>query len=144
LFTFSEQKRINNISLKIYILKDVMNFFFKRLDIFIKHSNLNDNKITVETGIANGLIGKARKRGSLSQENISKILYRYKNLNARWLLTGEGEMLIQEETPIQSKDTISIYKELLAEKEKKIDELNREIGRLQGKLEQLNKDTFTE
>jgi hypothetical protein len=73
----------------------------------------------VETGIANGLIGKARKRGSLSQENISKILYRYKNLNARWLLTGEGEMLIQEETPIQSKDTISIYKELLAEEREK-------------------------
>lgn len=46
--------------------------FFERLDNFMKHKGLNDNKITVETGISNGLIGKARKRGSLSQDNISK------------------------------------------------------------------------
>jgi uncharacterized protein YhaN len=116
-----------------------MKDFFKRLDEYMKHSNLNDNKITVETGIANALIGKARKRGSLSQDNISKILYRYSNLNARWLLTGDGEMLKQEESPIQCKDSISIYKDLLAEKEKKIEELNREIGRLQTKLDYLSR-----
>ena len=51
--------------------------FFSRLDKFMTYKGLNDNKLTVETGISNGLIGKARKRGSLSQENISKILYTY-------------------------------------------------------------------
>lgn len=67
--------------------------FFERLDIFMKHKGLNDNKITIETGISNGLIGKGRKRGSISQENISKILHAYPEINANWLLTGEGEMV---------------------------------------------------
>lgn len=66
--------------------------FFERLDKFMKHRGLNDNKITVETGISNGLIGKGRKRGTLSQDNISKILYTYPELNANWLFLGEGEM----------------------------------------------------
>jgi len=67
--------------------------FFDRLDKYMIYKGLNDNKITVQAGIANGLIGKARKRGALSQENISKLLYTYTDLNANWLFTGEGEML---------------------------------------------------
>jgi hypothetical protein len=70
-----------------------MIYFFDRLDKFMKYKGLNDNKLTLETGISNGLIGKARKRGSLSQDNISKILYCYPELDANWLFVGEGEML---------------------------------------------------
>ncbi len=73
-----------------------MQDFFIRLDIYMALSGLNDNKVTIECGISNGLIGKARKRGSLSQDNIAKILNTYKNLDANWLLTGKNEMLIQE------------------------------------------------
>ena len=71
--------------------------FFDRLDTFMKYKDLNDNKITVEAGISNGLIGKARQRGALSQESISKILYKYPELNANWLLTGKGLMLHPKE-----------------------------------------------
>jgi hypothetical protein len=67
--------------------------FFDRLDKFMKYKGLNDNKITVSTGISNGLIGKGRLRGALSQESISKILYTYPDLDANWLLTGKGNML---------------------------------------------------
>ena len=67
--------------------------FFKRLDKFMSYNGLNDNRITIECGISNGLIGKARQRGSLSQENISRILLRYENLDANWLLTGNGAMI---------------------------------------------------
>lgn len=76
-----------------------MLLFFSRLDNFMKYKGLNDNKITVEAGISNGIIGKARKRGALSQENISKILFKYPELNANWLLTGTGEMLQKEAPP---------------------------------------------
>jgi phage repressor protein C with HTH and peptisase S24 domain len=75
--------------------------FFSRLDNYMKYKGLNDNKITVDTGISNGLIGKARVRGALSQENISKILYKYSELDANWLLTGKGEMLKSDNTSAQ-------------------------------------------
>lgn len=75
-----------------------MSDFFDRLDKYMEYKGLNDNKITVETGISNGLIGKARKRGGLSQENISKILYTYQDLNANWWFRGNGEMIIDTES----------------------------------------------
>lgn len=71
-----------------------MQNFFIRLDAYMNFCNLNDNKVTVSCGISNGLIGKARKRGSLSQDNISKILNIYQDLDANWLMTGRGEMLM--------------------------------------------------
>lgn len=83
--------------------------FFSQLDKYMKYKGLNDNKITVAAGISNGLIGKARKKGgSLSQENISKILYTYSDLSADWLLTGRGEML--RDSNIQPPETSVIYK----------------------------------
>lgn len=68
--------------------------FFERLDKFMKFKGLNDNQITVEVGISNGLIGKGRKRGTLSQDNISKILQKYPELNAHWWFTGKGNMIL--------------------------------------------------
>lgn len=72
--------------------------FIERLDRYMEYAGLNDNRVTVQSGITIGLINSARKRGkSMSGDNIGKILYAYKELNARWLLTGEGEMLATEE-----------------------------------------------
>ncbi|GAB1358547.1 hypothetical protein MASR1M31_03250 [Porphyromonadaceae bacterium] len=77
---------------------DINMSFFDRLDIFIESKGLNDNKITVITGISNGLIGKARKKdGTLSVENISKILFSFPDLNADWLITGRGKMTLSDE-----------------------------------------------
>lgn len=70
--------------------------FFKRLDQYIEFKGLNDNRVTNETGIPNGLIGKARKRGSLSGKNISILINTYNDLSADWLFRGEGRMLRTE------------------------------------------------
>ncbi|MBW3518322.1 XRE family transcriptional regulator [Flavobacterium sp. NKUCC04_CG] len=67
------------------------------------YSGLNDNRITLEAGLSNGIIGKARKRGALSQDNISKILETYTDLNANWLFTGQGKMLNSMGTEIMKK-----------------------------------------
>lgn len=74
-----------------------MSDFFERLDKYMEYKGLNDNKLTVEAGISVGLIGKGRKRGGLSQENIAKILYSYPDLNANWLFRGEGNMIIEDQ-----------------------------------------------
>lgn len=80
--------------------------FFSRLDTYMKINNLNDNKLTIEAGLANGIIGKARKRGSLSQDNIAKILHTYP-LDANWLFTGSGNMIRENDNHLQ--ETKSIY-----------------------------------
>ena len=84
----------------------------------MKYKGLNDNKITVEAGIANGIIGKARKRGSLSLENISKLLLTYPELDADWLILGRGEMI--KNNPIN----VEVHKaencQLCAEKDRTI------------------------
>lgn len=68
--------------------------FIERLDRYKEYAGLNDNQVTVKSGLTVGVINSARKRGSsLSGDNIEKILNAFKDINARWLLTGEGEML---------------------------------------------------
>lgn len=68
--------------------------FFNRLDKYMEFKCLNDNKVTVQTGIPVGSLGKQRKgaRG-LSASSIAKILCVYEDLNADWLITGRGAML---------------------------------------------------
>lgn len=73
--------------------------FFDRLDMFMRYRGLNDNKISLTAGISNGLIGKGRKRGGISQENISKLIHAYPELDANWLLTGQGSMLREQSAP---------------------------------------------
>lgn len=64
----------------------------------MEFKGLNANKITTDAGLSVGLIGKSIKnRTGLNSDTIEKLLYAYPDLNASWLLTGIGKMLI---TPI--------------------------------------------
>lgn len=119
-----------------------MTVFFERLDNFMKHKNLNDNKITIEAGISNGLIGKGRKRGALSQENISKILHAYPDLNANWLFTGREDMLKADPSKKSNSDTKWINKLLDRVQELASDYalLKNENERLQKEIEKLKRE----
>lgn len=69
---------------------------FSRLDRYMQYKGLNDNKITVQTKIAVGTLGKQRRSGKgLSYDSIVKILNTYPDLNPSWLLLGKGEMLTE-------------------------------------------------
>ena len=60
----------------------------------MKIKGLNDNKVTLECGLSQGLLGQARTgKSDLGAKTIDKILNKYQDLNQVWLLTGEGEML---------------------------------------------------
>lgn len=68
--------------------------FFSRLDKYMSYKGLNDNRLTTLAGLSIGSLGKQRKgsRG-LSSESIAKILHSCVDLDANWLLTGQGQML---------------------------------------------------
>ncbi len=65
-----------------------------RLDRYIKFRGLNDNKVTLESGISVGTLGKSRKEGKdITSKTAEMILDAYPEINRAWLLTGDGEML---------------------------------------------------
>jgi len=105
--------------------------FFERLDKYMEFKGLNDNKLSNETGIANGLIGKARKRGSLSGKNISKLINTYQDLSADWLFTGQGNMLRES----QSQESLSD-----SDKDYIIDLQKKTIKILEDKIKELEKN----
>jgi len=111
----------------------------QRLDQYIAYAGLNDNRLTVLAGLKIGIINSARKRQKgMGSDNIEKILLVCKDLNARWLLTGEGEMLSITESTSNTELT-SFLKIQNKELQEKVERLNREVGDLQRQLSELKK-----
>lgn len=66
-----------------------------RLSKYMDIKGLNDNKVSKECSLSNGLLAQARKgKCDLGVKAIEKILDKYQDLDKVWLLTGEGEMLV--------------------------------------------------
>lgn len=76
-----------------------------RLIKFMNIKNLNNNQITVECGLSNGLIGNAIKnRRGLHSDTIEKILDRYRDLNPVWFTTGRGVEIISCENKLLTEE----------------------------------------
>lgn len=72
---------------------------FSRFVIYMNFKGLNDNRVTVECGLSQGLLNQARRGESdLGVKTIDKILNKYQDLSRTWLLTGEGEMIKDKTT----------------------------------------------
>ena len=112
---------------------------FTRLDLFMRYKGLNDNRITVQTKIAVGTLGKQRRSGKgLSYDSIVKILRTYPELNPAWFLLGEGEMLLKEDkvvTNFTSLQELATSQEALIKKQQeKIDLLISQLDYLRTQI----------
>ena len=75
---------------------------------YMKFKGLNDNQVTVECKLSNGLLNKARAgQNDLSAKTVEKILTRFQDLSRIYLLTGEGEMLEHGNVTAINNGTIS-------------------------------------
>ena len=121
-----------------------MSSLMHRLDLYMAGKNLNDNKLTVLAGLSVGLLSKARKRdGVMSSDNIEKILLACPTLNANWLLTGRGEMIIGNESYKQgsvSNSAIDRLIESLNVKEGVINQMNVDHQEIKKHLDTVIKD----
>ena len=65
-----------------------------RLDVYMRYKGLNDNQVTNQLGLSNGVIGKSRKEGrDISHRVLELFENYYTDLNIDWVITGSGEML---------------------------------------------------
>lgn len=72
----------------------------ERLKEFISYLGLSVNRFCIETGIPQATIAKYMTgKSQPTGEVLAKIIKAHPNLNSRWLLTGEGEMLLSEKSP---------------------------------------------
>lgn len=72
----------------------------ERLQLFMQHEGVTAFQMNKEAGLTRTLLIKAiEKHQGLNTATIEKIVKRYPNLNADWLITGRGNMLIDAEAP---------------------------------------------
>jgi len=70
----------------------------ERLKEFVFKNGYGQNAFEKYVDIANGYL--ASKSNSITSDTIEKILIKFPNLNLDWLFTGEGEMLIEDNSAI--------------------------------------------
>lgn len=76
-----------------------------RFDSYMKYKGINDNQVTKDLELSNGLLGKSRKKDrDMSRKIAISATNFYKDLSASWLLAGEGEMLVKDssDSPLSS------------------------------------------
>ena len=104
----------------------------ERLKQFIEYLGVSTRNFEQKISVSNGLIGRFLSKNTTIQSDVlSKICYTYPELNPSWLITGRGEMLLnnhQEEiSTINNSDNVSrlitILQATLLEKDKQIDRL---------------------
>ena len=75
-----------------------MNKTVERLIEYLNYKSIAIYKAELDFGLSNGLIGKAVKVGSsLGSDKLEKLLKKYTDLSAEWLLRGEGPMIKGED-----------------------------------------------
>lgn len=68
-----------------------------RLQEFIAHMNLSVYQVNRTSGLCQGLLSNAlSKKQGLTTSTLERLLLAYPMLNANWLITGQGQMLIEE------------------------------------------------
>jgi len=86
---------------------------------FIKYAGLSARQFDISIGAGNGYTLRMKKNNaSIGSDVIENIIKTYPQLNVVWLLTGEGNMLKQEEEP-----ELLDFDQLPKEKQKEIEQI---------------------
>ena len=104
----------------------------ERIKQFIDYKGIAISAFEKSIGMSNASFGKSLKTGgTIGGDKLENILITYSELNPVWLMTGKGEMLKKPENSMaEEPQMIAFLRELLAEKEAKIDSLQDRINEL--------------
>src|SRR5690554_1338451 len=97
----------------------------KRIKQLIDYKGITLNKFSIQVGASNSYFNKVLKENSsIGSDRIERILRVFPEVNAEWLLTGQGEMLKNEsekqEENSSDKELIEMQKKLLKSQSEQI------------------------
>lgn len=118
-----------------YITKPIERIFY-----FAELKGISIHKLSLEIGVSNSYFSKMKKnRASIGSDIIEKILRRYTDLNAEWLLTGNGEPVKRMTENPQHKENPgqSLACGACVQKDRVIEALNTALDAKQGEISAL-------
>jgi transcriptional regulator with XRE-family HTH domain len=142
---FSIKCKVFSVFLLTFFITLMESTVKQRLIDFIKFKNLSQAKFEKAIGVSNGFVNNISK--GIGADKLQRILNAYPELNSTWLLTGNGEMLKQDNSSKSSENTTLLQRlvdslQTTIETQKAlIDAKNAEIERLQRAL--LEKEVVT-
>ena len=110
-----------------------------RIKQYIDFKGISMRKFEESVGFSNGAFASQFKNGkAIGVDKVENILRIYPDINPVWLLTGKGSML---NNPTQATDhdhstAENILREIIQEKDQRIEELSKKVGRLERELEE--------
>lgn len=103
----------------------------ERLSQIIKELGINKNKLAIELGYKNSVIGNVVNQRNLPSFDFLVRLKQFENrINMNWLIAGEGSIFVDENKNSDDHEKLDVYKDL-------IDTLKRENILLRDKIEQM-------
>jgi transcriptional regulator with XRE-family HTH domain len=115
-----------------------MEYFTKtieRISQFVDSKGISMNKLSTEIGVSNSYFSKmVRNNASVGSDIIEKILRIYPDLNATWLMTGNGSMInknIIENKVAEDKPRYKLACQMCIEKDRTIDAMKTAKSALQ-------------
>jgi len=104
----------------------------KRIKTYLDHKGIKISAFEKSVGLSNGSFGgQLKKNRTIGIDKLENILMTYPDLNAHWVITGEGNMLIGEHEETQ--------KVAQQHYERTTDSLNRVIAAQQKTIAALEK-----
>ncbi len=123
---------------------EINDAFIIRIEELMKYKSLNQRTLANEIGFSYSTLNKYfnKKSNTIDYELIYKLVSQYSDISSKWLIEGEGPMLIAEldkesknmERIEKLVDTITTLQGTINEKTKTIQLLDEELKRVKGEL----------
>lgn len=106
---------------------------------YLKFKGITENRATKECNLAQGLLGNARKKEvyDLGYVSVDRILKTYKDLSPKFLIHGEGPMIIEVQEDKEDKEN---HPNLCSHTDEEFEILTKKITELTSELNVCNKE----
>ncbi len=126
--SFDIKTNLLKVFYNIFTMKTIIS---ERLSQIIKELGINKNKLAIELGYKNSVVGNVVNQRNLPSFDFLIRLKQFENrINMNWLIAGEGSIFVDENKNSDDHEKLDVYKDL-------IDTLKRENILLRDKIEQM-------